>query len=159
MVSVEYGGWNILVDIDKTKEYYSQCAKSESADARNFALCCDTLSEEEYEFFESLGIDPKCGNASCICGHRGGFCFYFGYYPVAGKYCKIPEKSLIVDDEEFGFSDDADFYTLNFQFTFDGYDGSSNIKPQNVPDGFIYISFYSESFDWILDEDPESLGL
>ena len=49
---VKYGKWEISVDLEKTKEYYQNYVINKNQANRNFAKCCELLTEEEKAFFE-----------------------------------------------------------------------------------------------------------
>ena len=67
MKTVKYGDWKIAVDIEKTKEFYSNYVINDTQANRNFAEYCKNLTAEEKGFFDSFGITPEC----CDIHHNG----------------------------------------------------------------------------------------
>ena len=60
MNTLQYGGWKIAVDIDRTKEFYNTYEKNDNQANRNFVEYCKDLTAEEKAFFDAFGIDPVC---------------------------------------------------------------------------------------------------
>ena len=53
---VKYGKWEISVDLEKTKEYYQNYVINKNQANRNFARCCELLTEEEKVFLNRLQL-------------------------------------------------------------------------------------------------------
>ena len=95
MKTVQYGDWKIAVDVDKTKQYYSDYEKNDNQANRNFVKYCENLTSEEAAFFDAFGIDPTCCEVEHIGTDRKGNFPCGGFYLVCGKYFEYPPEELI----------------------------------------------------------------
>lgn len=163
MKAVQYGDWKIAVDIEKTRQYYSNYEKIDNQANRNFAEYCKTLSAEEREFFDAFAITPECCEIEHIGVSKKGACPCGGYYLVCGTYLEYPPENLTTIEElcENDFIDNRPDSRITiglFQFDFqcDKYEIAKDI-PENMPDGFICIRFWCEEMKWLLSEKPEEM--
>ena len=152
---VKYGKWEISVDLEKTKEYYQNYVINNNQANRNFAKCCELLTEEEKSFFESFAILPQC----CEIEHIG--VNKKKEFPCGGYYLKYPEEELISVEElaENDFKDDREDPRISigrFEFDFQCEEHIIKNIPENMPNGFICVRFWCENMRWLLDEKPDA---
>ncbi len=157
-----FGDYLISVDIEKTKEYYKNHAGTNTQANRNFIEYCNTMSEEELAFFDSLAIHPHCCNIEHIGVSKNGECPCGGYFVFCGDYIEYPAEELITADElaENNFIDDRKDSRVNigiFQFDFQVPAYQFNSIPDDLPDGFICVRFWCEEMKWLLNEKPEEI--
>ncbi len=160
MRTVQYGEFEISVDIEKTREYYRNYEISDTQANRNFAKYCEALSDEEREFFDAFAIDPVCCDIEHIGVSKNGDFPCGGYYFVCGEYIKFPPEQLLTIEEltENDFTDDRPDPRIDiglFQFDFQCAEYACSDIPEDMPEGFICIRFWCENMKWLLDEEPE----
>ncbi len=160
MRTIQYGSWMIEVDVDKTREFYSEYKRKNTQANRNFAEYCKNLSADEKEFFENFGIDPICCEIEHIGVSRKKEFPCGGQYFVCGKYLQYPKEELLTPEELAAndFEDEREdnrVYIGIFQFEFQHEDYTINEIPENMPEGFICIDFWCEEMKWLLKEKPE----
>lgn len=160
MKSIQYGEWKIAVDIEKTKEYYSNYSLNPSQANRNFCEYCKTLTSEEKHFFQNFGITPECCEIEHIGASKKKEFPCGGYYLVCGKYEEYPLENLITVEELAAndFEDDRDDPRIQigiFEFDFQCEDYVIKDIPEDMPEGFICVRFWCENMRWLLDEKPE----
>ena len=158
----QYGDWKIAVDIEKTKQYYSNYKKNDNQANRNFAEYCKTLSAEERQFFDTFAITPECCDIQHIGVSKKGDFPCGGYYLVCGTYLEYPPEELTSIEElaEKDFIDDRPDPRVTiglFQFDFQCDKYVFKDIPENMPDGFICIQFWCEHMRWLLHEKPEEM--
>ncbi len=158
---VKYGEWEIEVDVEKTKEYYSKYVKNENQANRNFAEYCKIMSDEERSFFDSFGITPECCEINHIGVDRKKRFPCGGYYLICGEYLKYPEEELITVEELVAndFIDDREDPRVDigiFQFDFQREGNLICDIPDDMPDGFICVRFWCEDMRWLLKEKLEA---
>lgn len=163
MKIVRYGDWEISVDVEKTKEYYSVYEVNSTQVQRNFIKYCETMSKEEREFFDSFAIDPICCDADAFMGVSLKYGYpCSGYYLVCGKYLKTPPEIIMTVEEleANNFIDDRPDRRIKigaFQFDFQNPEYNYSFSPDDMPEGFICINFMCERMQWLLDEPCENL--
>ena len=59
MKTVKYGDWKIAVDIEKTKEFYSNYVINDTQANRNFAEYCKNLLRKRRAFSILLELQPN----------------------------------------------------------------------------------------------------
>ncbi len=160
--TVTHGDYIISVDTEKTKEYYEHFKKTDTQANRNYLEYCNTMSEKELAFFDSLGIDPKCCNTESIGVSKRGECPCGGYYLFCGDYIEYPPEELMTVDElvENNFVDNRNDPRINigiFEFDFQVPSYEFCDIPDDIPDGFICVRFWCEDMKWLLDEKPEEI--
>lgn len=158
---VKYGKWEISVDLEKTKEYYQNYVINNNQANRNFAKCCELLTEEEKSFFESFAILPQCCEIEHIGVNKKKEFPCGGYYLICGRYLKYPEEELISVEElaENDFKDareDPRISIGRFEFDFQCEEHLIKDIPENMPNGFICVRFWCENMRWLLDEKPDA---
>ena len=158
---VKYGKWEISVDLEKTKEYYQNYVINKNQANRNFAKCCELLTEEEKVFFESFAIVPQCCEIEHIGVSKKKEFPCGGYYLICGRYLKYPKEELISVEElaENDFEDDREDPRINvgrFEFDFQCEEYVIKNIPENMPKDFICVRFWCENMRWLLDEKPNA---
>jgi len=162
MTIVEYGNWIIDVDLNKTRDY---CKNYLSPDQNqiymNYKKYCESMPEEEKNFFDSFGIDPLCCQPETIGITEEKTVPISVYFYVAGKYLKCHEEEVISVEElaANNFIDEREDPRVCiglFQFDFQNPDAVFKIIPENMPDGFICIRIWIEALPWLLDEECDT---
>ena len=156
---VQYGEWEVAVDIEKTKEFYQNYVINNNQANRNFAAYCNAMSADEKVFFDSFGITPECCDIEHIGVNKKKEFPCGGYYFICGEYLKYPKEALISVEElaENSFEDDRDDPRINiglFEFDFQCEEHIIKNIPENIPGGFICVRFWCENMRWLLDEKP-----
>lgn len=158
METVKYGEWEIAVDLEKTREFYSQYETIPNQVNRNFAEYCKSMPEDEKAFFDSFGIDPA------HCDMEG---FYFadkkrlvcgGAYFICGEYVSKPEQPMLTEEElmENGMPKplrDTRVAIGNLSFVFQDPDDLASAIPPEMPKGFICVNCFSDETPWLLQEE------
>ena len=162
MKTVSYGAWKIAVDVEKTKQYYSDYVINDTQANKNFAKYCSSLSKEERAFFDDFGITPECCEIEHIGTSKKKEIPCGGYYYICGSYIEHPQEILITVDElaENDFEDDRNSNTINigiFEFDFQCKDFIFSLIPDDMPEGFLCVKFWCEDMKWLLDEKPETV--
>ena len=163
---VQYGEWKIEVDTEETKRYYNSQRlaypqKYQLQANRNLAKYCEMMSDDEKSFFNSFGIDPVYTELSTIGVSRKGEYPCGGNYFVCGKYLEHPEEIVLTPEDLFDESGNEIEYpdyrvTMGlFQFDFQYPGDEFSEIPEDIPEGFICISFWCENMKWLLDEPCE----
>ncbi len=158
MANVEYGNWIIDVDLNKTKDYYSNYPTPEQNQIyMNYKKYCESMPEEERNFFSNFGIDPLCCQPDTIGITKEKTVPISAYFYVAGNYVKCHEEEIISIEElaENNFVDEREDPRINiglFQFDFQNSDAVFNDIPEGIPDGFICIQVWIEALPWLLDD-------
>ena len=160
MKTVQYGEYTISVDIEKTAEYYRNYHVQQTQANRNFAKYCETLSDEEKEFFNSFAINPICCEIEHIGVSSKGNFPCGGFFLVCGEYLEFPHENLITVEDLAAndFVDDRPDPRINigmFQFDFQCAEYEISDIPDDMPEGFICIRFWCENMKWLLDEKAE----
>lgn len=154
---IQYGEWKINADIKRTKSYYSEFKKPTDQYSRNFQAYCDGLSSEEKEFFDSLGIDPKCVCIESIGKTGRGTVPSSGYYFVYGSYEDMPAQPEISVEQlvKNGFGAalrDNSFKVGAFRFEFQSAADPNSDIPSNMPESCICLRFSCDNIKWLLKE-------
>ena len=114
-------GGTIILDTEKTKEYYAANAQApdDSIEYRNFLELCKTLSPEERRIFEILEIPPERGVSLGMCPNVGNksfdfWCDLFMYgllYDAHGpkQYIESADDEIIVVEEQFAYQEAGQF--------------------------------------------------
>jgi len=163
MEIAKYGAWEIAVDIEKTRDYYSRYQVKDTQIQRNFIEYCQTLSSEERNFFDSLGIDPTCCEVESILGASSrGELDCLGFYYVCGEYLKFPPFTAITIEElaANNFVDpipDPSVTVGNFKFEFAHPERPYPNIPDDLPEGYICVHFICEKTKWLLNEPCEKI--
>lgn len=161
MKQLQFGEWVIEVDIETTKEYYKHLSPSAHSQCySNYSKYCETLSSEEKQFFESLGIDPCRCDVSTIGMDKDGTYPTFGSYCVIGRFLEKPVEILWTVEElkARDFVDDRPDHRLyigKYQFAFLDPDSPFSEIPEEIPDNMIFIEFSAETIPWLLNEKCE----
>ena len=162
METVRYGEWEIALDLEKTREFYTQYEILPNQINRNFAEYCKTMPEEEKAFFDSFGIDPA------RCDMEG---FYFsdkkklvcgGTYFVCGEYVGKPEQPMLTEEElmENGMQkplNDTRVAIGRFSFAFQDPDDLAAMIPADMPNGFICVHCSTDDMPWLLEEEKNDV--
>jgi hypothetical protein len=158
MEILKYGNFEIIPDVQMTKDYYSNLTPTETQVTRNFAEYCQNMPEEEKAFFEKFGIDTSKITIAGTYDKKEKMLFCFGEAYFCGDYLKTDFQDPIFfeqDSEDFDelFDYKATAFKLgNFEFIFEKEGFSAN---QEAPDGFIAVNFTLTDVPWLLDEKPE----
>ncbi len=157
---IQYGEWKINADLTKTKSYYSAFEKPMDQYSRNFQAYCDSLSSEEKEFFDSLGIDPKCVCIESVGKTGRGTAPSSGYYYVYGSYESAPAEPQISVEQlmKNGFGDalkDNSFKVGAFRFEFQRDTDPCADIPADMPENCICLRFFCEDIKWLPKEKNE----
>jgi hypothetical protein len=161
MNRLNFGDWEIEVDVVATKQYYINflIADKDSQCYRNYKAFCDTLTEDESGFFQAFGIEPSCCNVITMGLTKEKYYPTSGDYCFVGRYIKKPEEIGMTIEElvEKEFVDDRPdpaVYVGRYKFTFMDYDSLFARIQEDTPNGFLCIEFFSEEIPWLLDEKP-----
>ena len=162
MKRLAFGKWEIETDLELTKEYYNNftVAENDSQCYRNYHEFCKNMTDDEKGFFQAFGIDPLCCNVMSIGLTKEKYYPLSGSYYFAGKYIKKPEEIVMTIEElaEKDFIDDRPdprVYIGRYQFTFMDSDSLFARIPEDTPEGFLCVEFFSEEMPWLLDEKSE----
>lgn len=187
MQTFTFGDWVIEADVEATRAYYQQfdeelanhqlpvdrfagelttAEENKRHEAtlqayRNYKEFCKTLTEEEMEFFDTLGINPE---SVCQFGSLGldknGTVFSSGNYHIIGKYAGTPDK-LAITVEELADNDfiddrpDANIYVGRYEFAPNRSEEEIEYDylPEILHGAVIQLNFTIENTPWLLDEE------
>ena len=159
MEILKYGNFEIVPDIQMTKDYYSDLTTVQTQAARNFQKSCEAMTEEEKLFFESFGIDVLKVNVSGTYKKKENSFFALAYVPFCGEYLKADFPELITPEQLLEnpdvLSDDTGDTSVaigNFIFNFEREEFSADTE---IPEGFLTFSFTVSNIPWLLEEKPE----
>lgn len=158
MEILKYGNFEIVPDIQMTKDYYSDLTPAETQVARNFAEYCKNMPDEEKAFFENLGIDASKLTIAGTYDKKENLLFCFGCACFCGEYLKadfpelmLPEQLAETPEIIFDYKDTT-VKVGNFEIIFEREEFSAE---HNIPEGFIAFNFTLTDVPWLLDEKPE----
>lgn len=157
---MQYGQWEMAVDVEKTRAYYRQYEMRDTQAHRNFAKYCSAMPAAERAFFEAFGIDPLCCEIESIGVSREGGFPCGGYYLFCGEYVRAPEEAAIPLEELRAGSllEEAPDTRVNvgiFQFDFQKEGDIFCEAPAHIPPGFQCVQFWCEEMRWLLEEPCE----
>jgi len=159
MQKIEIGEWEFNVDTEATQNYYKDYAVLEldTQCNRNYQEYCKQLSEPEQRFFDAFGINPKRCNVTTAGLTNEKTYPTFGVYYFAGEFIKKPKEQIMTAEEfaENNFNHDSPdprVYIGKYQFEFVDPESVFGRIPDDMPDGFICIRFYSDMMPWLLSE-------
>lgn len=145
MSILKFDEWVIDLDEEKTKKLYATVPAYTDTATRNYLKVCDDLRDDEWNFFKSFCINPKCCKI-LMQAKENNFIFSYGRYFVYGKILRYPEKKIITAEELkrrnfiYDFSDNS-IYVRRFKFDIECPYHLINNVPNDMPDGCVCISF------------------
>ena len=157
MEILKYGEFEIIPDIQRTKEYYSDLTVGEDQIARNFCKYCETMPEEEKLFFENFGVDPTKISIHGLYNKKKKELFCYGLFYVSCDFLKTdlepvfaPEK--LTEDENTAEDENGYRFAIgNLSFIFE--DPAYSVSA-DAPDGFVAANFIYMNLPWLLEEKP-----
>ena len=154
---IQYGEWKINANILKTKMYYDAFSMPTDKFARNFRVYCDMLTREEREFFDSIGIDPKCAYVKSLGMKNGKAVPTSGYYFIFGEYVSTPHQPTVTIEEliENGlvaFTKNHSVKIGSFRFEFQLPSDPNADIPENMPENCSCGRFWCDTLPWLLTE-------
>ncbi len=155
MFDYDRDSWKILVDVEKTRDFYNNLSRAETQFSRNFKLYIGSLTSEEKSFFDSMGVDIfSCYvTTKCVKLKKGEVYVCEGEIVVcvADNSCSndssVALTDLLKNYKPSEFNDSA-FKIGRFRIDFWKNWCSSSF----VPEGFVSYDFYCDDIQWVLDE-------
>lgn len=111
MKEIEFNGYKLLVDILKTKKLYEETT-NEDPFYLNYKKFCETLTNEEKEFFDIFGINPMylikndydgstkdMSTYFCSGMEKDKTLIYINSYKIVGKLIYLPVDCIISADK------------------------------------------------------------
>ncbi|MDI3478507.1 MAG: hypothetical protein PWQ59_2032 [Thermoanaerobacterium sp.] len=145
MKTVYLQNWVLMIDAERTKEYYDSIAVEEGClciYCKNYIKNCETFSKEVLNFYTMLGIDPQKEGEFMEFETDTDEHLYMGFYHLVGEIIKRPGNEtkkwddlniIEIDNVKFTFTDDLD------------------LVPENFPKPVIQLEFEVE-LPWLLEE-------
>lgn len=157
--------WLLHVDIEATQKYYQNfqfnLEKEQRQIWKNYKKYCETLSEVECRFFDSLGITPACCNVTSFGVNKKGNLSVWGTYKIKGTYehimkeVAIPveefiEKKLYLSKNQSNFHNGLHIGSYGITFLYPG--SAFDPCPDDLEDGWIVFEFWINEMPWLLKE-------
>lgn len=141
MATVEYGDWIIDVNIEKTKEFYSNYPSPiKNQVYMNYEKYCGNMPVDERQFFNDFAINPLCCQPETIGITKEKTLPVSLYFYIAGTYIKYPKEN------------DPRINIGLFQFDFQNPNVAFSFIPEDTPQGFICIQVWIEELPWLLKD-------
>ena len=156
MSIVSYADWTFDVDVEATERYYQQfsVADPNSKAYRNFQKNFEKMTDEEMQFFGSLGINPLCFDMTIDNSYENtvsgsGKYFFFGKCIKRQRTDftgdNVPPENSIITLTGLGCRVGRSIFTFHDIDT-----RWPDVIPDDMPEGCICIQVEIESLPWLL---------
>lgn len=156
----------IEIDVEKTKQFYSNFKVADTQANRNYQKYCEKMSTEEKAFFENFGLNPAQCNVVHFGITRKKTVCCDGEYVICGRYIEYPQTELmtledfVANDFEFD-TPSPNEYLGGFMFNFKDKEEDWEAEDPDesyikTPEGFIKFCFEYDELPWLLKEKCET---
>ena len=150
----EFGNFQIDVDVEATREYYSTHGVTVLEDCgcincRNYYAAMSQASDKIQEFFQSLGLDPlKTPEATFWAIREDGLAYYDIYFHLIGTLVKTVDIYEHHDDGGETWRLDV-FHEIDENFKI-GFCNKRSFVGKKFPEPCVQLEIYAH-LPWVLD--------